>query len=309
MGKQYCVFWFPSIYHTFINERLQRFEVERIISDFGLEGAKLIVSIDYPHDKKNQEEDLQKARKDTSLIKHNLLFKVVKTNSGTKIFNDFELSYVDHTNNGMVVYLFEKPENYPDEEGIPSFEKALTTIFYHCAKSLFHNHEVQTDRDSGLVAYIPNSQFNTNTVHDKDNEAIKFFFEQYEKIFMDYAERASTNIAKRDAILAKFEGKINLSENDFNLSGYKSLIQHGRKDFKQWFQDDSHLSDVWQCKKDIGLWHLIINPKHKKRKKKREHYIDRHNKIASVLISKLKETPTDALVKTNYRNTRRLVIS
>lgn len=305
MEKEYCVFWFPSIYHTLINERLQRFEVEKNISDFGPDAAKLSVSIDYPHNNKTLKADIEKARKDESLIKRCLHFEVFKTaKEGKKeqIFKSFDLSYVDHSNNGMVVYSYEKPQDYPSEEGIPLFKKALTTIFYHCAKLLFHNHEVQTDRDSGLVAYIPDlNKFNPQkSIHDPNNEAIKFFFEQYENIFIDYAEKASGYIAKRDAVLAKFEGKMYLSEDDFNLSGYKSLIQYGHRDFNRWYQDKSKLSEVNKCWKEILSWHLILNPSHRKRKRKRDYYIDRHNEIAKVLKPRLTTGPTNETIK-EYR--------
>lgn len=299
-GKGYCVFWFPGIYHTDINERLQRFEVEKNISDFGPDAAKLVVSIDYPHDSKDLKKAIEKARNDKSLIEKCLRFEVYKTTQEGEreyIFKGFNLTHVDHSNNGLVVYSYDKPQDYPSRKGIPPFEKALTTIFYHCAKSLFHNHEVQTDRDSGLVAYVPDlGKFDPNkSIHDKDNEAIKFFFEQYENIFKDYAERASGYIAKRDAILAKFEGKIGPSEEDFNLSGYKSLIQYGKNDFKQWYGYGDH-PDVKRCEKEVQSWHLIINPPYKK-KKKREYYIDRHNDIAKVLTRILKANPRDEIVK------------
>lgn len=52
MEGNYCVFWFPSVYHTLINKRLQRLEVERSISDFGSDVVKLKVSINYSYDKK-----------------------------------------------------------------------------------------------------------------------------------------------------------------------------------------------------------------------------------------------------------------
>ena len=299
--KKYCVFWFPSIYHTPINERFRRFEVETPITDFGSDVATLKVSIDYPHNKNTLTKDMEVARKDQTLIEKKLCFEVFKRGEAgnNRLFKIFELKHVNHSNNGMVVYSYEEPNDYPKGDGKPTFEKALTTIFYHCAKSLFHNHEVQTDRDSGLVAYIPDlTKFNPqNSIHEKDNEAIKFFLEQFETIFLDYAERASGFIRNRDALLAKFEGKISLSKDDNYLSGYKALTQYGWKDFRKWYEDPIHKPDVVRCKKDILSWQLIVKPAYKKRKKKREHYINRHNKIAEALIPILKENSTDDAIK------------
>lgn len=295
MDEKCCVFWFPSIYHNSINERLQRFEIEKPITDFN-SVAKLKVSIDYSHEGKNIEEDIKKARKDTKLIEKTLRFEVYKINdNGDKenIFSSFELKYVDHSNNGMVVYSYQEPDDYPKGENKPPFEKALKTIFYHCAKSLFHNHEVQTDRDSGLEAYIAESDFDPKQdIKKPDNKAIKYFLSQYEIIFMNYAERASRLIGERDAVLAKFEGKITLPDNGF-YSGYLTLTRHGWSDFSWWYEHTSDKQDVIRCQKDVQSWRLIINPPYKRRKRRLQHYFDRYEKIVSVLGEIVKNNPTD----------------
>ena len=300
-GKKYCVFWFPSIYHTPINERFRRFEVETPITDFGSDVATLKVSIDYPHNNNTLTKDIETARQDKKLIEQNLLFEVYRGHEGenNRLFDVFELEHVAHSNNGMVVYSYTEPDNYPKGDDKPSFERTLSTIFYHCAKSLFHNHEVQTDRDSGLVAYIPDlSRFDPQkSIRENDNEAIKFFLEQFETIFLDYAERASGFIRNRDALLAKFEGKISLSKDDNYLSGYKALTQYGWRDFRKWYDNPINKSDVIRCKKDILSWQLIIKPSYKKIKRRREHYINRHNKIAEELKLILSENSTDDTIK------------
>ena len=303
MEERYCVFWFPSIYHTPINERLKRFEVEKTITDFGSEVVKLKVSISYKYNKKKIVEEIQRAQSDENLVKSCLKFEVYKTNKdGQKenIFEDFHLEYKNHSNNGMVVYSYKEPQDYPKGEGIPSFEKALKTIFYHCAKSLFHNHEVQMDRDSGLEAFVPDSKFKPDNILEKNNKAITSFFEQYETIFIDYAERASVYIGQRDSIVTKFEGKLSLADNDTIPSGYRSLTLFGRRVFRQWYENPIHKLEVSRCKKDVLFWQVIIDPRYKKWKRRREHYIDRHNDIAEVLIPILEANTLDENVK-EYR--------
>lgn len=301
MEEHYCVFWFPSIYHTPINERLQRFEIESPITDFGQDVVRLKVSIDYSYSEKTLKADLEKARKDEFLIKKSLHFEVYKTNKENQkenIFKSFDLIYKDHSNNGMVVYSYLEPEDYPKNDNeIPSFNKALTTIFYHCAKSLFHNHEVQTDRDSGLIAYIPNSSFNPTSIREKDNDAIQFFLSQYETIFKNYAETASGLIRMRDAIVAKFEGKISLSDDKVGTSGYKALTQYGRRIFRLWYNDPLCQTEVYSCKKDILLSWLQIKPHYKKRKRRREYYLDRFIRVGEVTKTQLTKNPLDKTIK------------
>lgn len=303
MDEKYCVFWFPTIYHNQINERLQRFETEKSITDFG-SVARLKVSIAYPHAGNNYNlKDIEKARREKDLIKCPLQFEVYKVINNDKggdkknIFTSFELKYVDHSNNGMIVYSYKVPDDYPKGEGVLSFERALQTIFYHCAKSLFHNHEVQTDRDSGLEAYIADSEFNPKEdIRKDDNKAIQYFLSQYETLFMTYAENASGLIGVRDAVLAKFEGKITLSDNDFN-SGYVTLIQHGWGDFRRWYNNPSYFQDVERCKKDVQCFRLIINPPYKRRKRRFQHYFDRYKKIMSVLGPIVENNPTDEIIR------------
>lgn len=301
MEERYCVFWFPSIYHTSINERLQRFEIESPITDFGQDVVKLKVSIDYCYSEKTLKADLERAHEDEFLIKKSLHFEVYKTNIKNQqenVFNSFDLTYKDHSNNGMVVYSFQEPDNYPkNNKEIPSFDKALTTIFYHCAKSLFHNHEVQTDRDSGLTAYLPGPSFKPSSIREKDNEAILFFLSQYETIFMNYAETASDLIRRRDAIVAKFEGKISLSDDKIGTSGYKALTQFGRRHFRKWYDDPLCQTEVSCCKKDILLSWLQIKPHYKKRKRRREYYLNRLIKVGEATKTQLANNPQDKTIK------------
>ena len=303
MEERYCVFWFPSIYHTPINKRFKRFEAEKTITDFGSEVVKLKVSISYEYNKKKIVEEIQRAQTDENLIKSSLKFEVYKINKeGRKesIFENFQLEYKNHSNNGMVVYSYSEPHDYPKGEGIPSFEEALKTIFYHCAKSLFHNHEVQMERDSGLEAFVPDSEFKPDNILKKNNKAIKSFFEQYETILIDYAERASVYIGQRDSIVTKFEGKLSLANDSTIPSGYRSLTLFGRSFFRQWYEDPIHRLEVSRCKKDVLSWQMIIYPRYKKWKRRREHYINRHNDIAKVLIPILEANPLDENVK-EYR--------
>ena len=301
MEGNYCVFWFPSVYHTSINKRHQRFEVEKSISDFGSDVVKLTVSINYSYDEKSLEDALKKARQDKSIIKNNLHFEVYKTNNGKKeaIFTNFDLIYKDHSNNGMVVYYYQKPSNYPKADNIPPFERALQTIFYHCAKLLFHDHEVQMDRDSGLVAYIAGPAFDPKNIRKPDNNAIKFFFSQYETIFMDYAETVSERIRRRDAIVTKFEGETLISDNMSGFSGYKALTQFGRREFISWYNDKNNSSEVLRCKKDMLSSWLVISPHYTMRKRSRDYYLDRIIRIGNIVKSRLKKNAKDEIIKEN----------
>lgn len=293
--EKYCVFWYPTPHYLSLNARLKRFKVETIVSDFGVDVCKLQVSIE---SSKYLDEsgviNLEAAKKDPGLIENSLHFSVFDK-SGRLIFDKFTLKHENHSSNGMVVYEYQIPDNYPAEA--PSFEECLVTVFYHCAKSLFHDHEVQSDRDSGLRGWISaSSDFKPESIKEKDNPCLRFYLEQYEKILYNYAEEASQRIRERDAVIMKFEGRISPRDKKGGYFGYEDLLRYGKREFVRWYKDIDHQSELRQLQTDVLIWQLNIYPHFERPKKELKNYVDRFKLVKRWLLSKVKADPEDETV-------------
>ena len=285
-----CVFWMPTIWHSPIHTRLRRFDIEQNISDFGV-STILQVSIE----RKSENESVEEAQKDTELIKRpitiRLSWKVENGEDDCKTImkeatSEFVLKYKTHSQNGMVVYEYDIPANYPISIN-PDFNTFLKGICYHHVKSLFHDHEVHYDRDKGLIAYIPEPEqsFVANSIHDNDNDALRYFIKQYEDTFSNYARRLSEQIRIYKRIVVKINGQHN-QQNTINVvPGYTDLSTYGRTDFRQWYNDPNHLIEVKKMEKDVLKWSLKTNP-HKKRI---SHYLYTYTNRLDIINEKYEE--------------------
>lgn len=282
-----CVFWMPTIWHSPIHTRLRRLDIEQNISDFGVQTI-LRVSIE----RKSENESVEEAQKDTELIKRPITIRLSwkeKDNGETmmnEVSSEFMLKYKTHSQNGMVVYEYEIPANYPTSIN-PDFNTFLKGICYHHVKSLFHDHEVHYDRDKGLMAYIPEPKqsFDAYSIYDNDNCALKYFIKQYEDTFSNYARRLSEQIRIYKGIVVKINGQ-HSQQNTINVvPGYKDLSTYGRTDFWQWYNDPNNLIEVKKMEKDVLKWSLKTNP----HKKKISHYLYTYSERLGNIKDKYKE--------------------
>lgn len=286
-----CVFWYPTIYHSLINDRFRHFERESVISDFG-SPAIIKVKINCKYHSANND-DVLEARQDSDLIESPIIIGVYKKNEDEtleKIFSDIILEYCIHSNNGMVVYQYTKPDDYPSQNA-PEFNRFLSTVCYHNAKTLFHEHEVQRDRDSGLIAYIPSEMdsFNQDCIKQDNNKVLLYFLKQYGEFLSGYAEQASSRIRKFEDVAMKFQERVSVQDDNGGVFGYNDLLDFGIFEFIRWHKDPTHKKEVWQCKRDVLNWDFKVNP-HKSRTSRRwNSYYKRIKRIKGVL----KQNPTD----------------
>lgn len=263
-----CVFWYPVKNEIPFNDRFRCFETEQLISDFGSLETYLKISITH------WETSIEEARLDGNLIERTIIVECYKKESNgekSPIFTTFTLEHKSHSRNGMVVYEYEEPKNYP--QGGVAFEKFLTGVCYHHVKSLFHNHEVQSDRDNGLVAYLAEGNFDINSITYVNNDVIRYYIKQYESIFLKYAEIISKRLQVYDAI-------------ELKINKYKYLVLYGWKDFWRWFSDPKHQDEVETLKKDILKWSLFLNP-HNKISRNLNSYVKRIKQINKSIIKQI----------------------
>ncbi len=312
MGR--CVFWYPVIYHSPLNERFRRFETEQCVSDFGSATAFLKISIL----KKKNEASIKDAQKDCKLIERPITIECYKKESDgtqTPIFTSFKLTYKNHSRNGMVVYEYDEPKDYPKEKATRPFEEFFKEVCYHHVKSLFHNHEVQSDRDSGLKAYIAQGDFDINSIKDNNNEALCYYLKQYESVFSEYAEMISGRLEKHDAINLKFKDRLGLRDDSGGMQSYVDLVQYGWKEFKQWYNDPQKKDEVKTLKKDILKYSLLLHPHKNKISYELKSYgerlkiiLDRNGKKENVKpeVKELEKSKIDAINEYYQRQVKRL---
>lgn len=277
-----CVFWYPTIYHSLINERIRRFVAETSISDFG-SPAILRVSLEYPYEKnENVNLEIEQARENQELITYSIdikVYKISKNGGEENIFSEFSLKHKNHSRNGLVVYEYEKPTDYPSQDA-PEFTRFLTTVCYHYAKTLFHDHEVQSDRDSGLFAYIPNdSSFDYRCIKSNNNDVLLYYLRQYDELLAKYAEEVSTLIRDYDDVISKFEARVGQQDKNGGIYGYNDLVDFGLLEFVRWCNNPNHKADLDRCIKDVLNWDIIIHPRKSFVRKRRKAYFNRMRKI------------------------------
>ena len=300
-----CVFWYPTIYHSLINERLRRFVAETSISDFG-SSAILRVVLTYPYDKKeNVNLEIERAREVQDLITNSIdvrVYKMCENGREEDIFSGFSLKYKHHSRNGMVVYEYEKPTDYPSQNA-PEFTRFLTTVCYHYAKTLFHDHEVQSDRDSGLFAYIPNdTSFDYRCIQSDNNEVLLYYLHQYDELLDKYAEEVSTLIRDYDDIISKFEVRVGQQDTNGGVYGYNDLVDFGLLEFIRWCNNPSHKADLDRCIKDVLNWNIIIHPRKSCIRRRRKAYFNKMAKILQAFKEMEKNTgKVDMLLYKKYQ--------
>lgn len=254
---KYCAFWYPTIYHTSLKKQKRRDNVEVIISDFGKPDTKLKIKLE-----KGNKEDLSD---------HRLIFSV-EDEEGSLLFSAFELICEKTLNNGIVIYRYDSPNNYPINAP-KKFEECLDSVFYHHAKAIFHNHEVQAERDCAIKAALNiSSDFDSeDQIKETTNKVIFHYLCQFEDIFRNYAEKLSGYIKKRDALILRFEGETETSEEIASNVGYKELIAYGSSSFKKWFKKASR-EELNNVRKDAYRYSRYLKSKRKFRKKKISYY-------------------------------------
>lgn len=183
--KRYCAFWYPTIFH-------QTSQIEPIkgrpvcgvdISDNAESSFRLFLDV-----------------KETE--KGNLIFETYNKAAGTneKInAKTLVLTLEQRSNNGFSIYSYENEE-------VDFNHYLYKNVFYHHAKSLHHQHEVNPDSDSSLTAVaIDDKSFQPQHILEHDNIVIQNYLLQYEVLFGEiYAKEISKRNHKYDKYLKTF---------------------------------------------------------------------------------------------------------
>lgn len=229
MSENYCVFWYPTIFHQ---EKVHRASNDcssftEVSDNDTAKGFYLKVD-------------------EKPVTNHSGCFSLLftlsddsKGNPKAKVIN-CEFSYHSHTRNGFVTYTYNREElkrNYwdtflssenerrkaiedlkvrlhdrikkkygavktppPDELIKDYLIDRILISFYHHAKGFYHEHEVQSQSDGKLKAYYYSKEYRDGhrdyltappTLSIKNNEVINWYLDQYEEQFIGYAEEIS----------------------------------------------------------------------------------------------------------------------
>lgn len=218
-GDYYVVYWYPTIFHR----KKQR------LWNANLNFEDISDESDFPLKVKKEEigEDL----------KYTLLF----TDTGKEI--SFCLTHEGNRRNGFTIYKYDRVKLRKDlkeaikesvvnaiQKGKISFstegyldvaldkyrdaalDKYIDKIFiscYHCAKDLYHRHEIQNSSDGRLKAYLKDpitKKYLTvkPDISKPNHDAIRFFIEQYESLFCDYAHNISDKYSEIKLTLSSY---------------------------------------------------------------------------------------------------------
>lgn len=220
----YCVFWFPTIFHREKEHRNEGLVISQDISDGSINHLYLTVD-EAVSCQNNNEYDIvfylsKKHYQNINLIKHDsgcLKFRFVYENHSRNGFvvysyNRKELvnkywefvdnSDIENVKNHLADMLI-KQEGVEDPSEYEIKEYAIDRLFlncYHFAKNIYHEHEVQCDSDGRLEAYFYDIDKKGNhriyltkrpNISIKNNDAINWYINQFEKQFITYAKDVS----------------------------------------------------------------------------------------------------------------------
>lgn len=160
MSKCYAVLWIPTVNHLKIN-------FEEPHND-GIKIADISDIIGRPFKIK-----IQTNGKNIDILTQN------EIESDT--FDSFiTLHFEKFSHNGMIKYSFE-PKFFEDGE-FGFDDESFPGVVYHIIKEFYHIHEFHEDEtDSSLLPYLSKKDIN---ISEPDNEAIKHYLENYEKIIL-----------------------------------------------------------------------------------------------------------------------------
>lgn len=185
--KRYCAFWFPTIFHqTGLNVFNSRHSVTGIdISDY-VKKSSFRLFLDVNEDKNG-----------------NIVFSTYTKSTDSKPIDSkviLRLQRESFSNNGFAVYSYE-------DEKVDFKDYLFSSVLYHHAKSLHHNHEVKHDSDSGLTAISDSDiSFLPYDIFRQNNVILLQYIKQYEILFAEhYAYILSEKSRFYDKVISAFE--------------------------------------------------------------------------------------------------------
>lgn len=124
----------------------------------------------------------------------------LSSDKSRNIIHKLILQLEGQSNNGFAVY------SYDDDD--VNFDDCLySCVFYHHAKSIYHEHEINHDSDAGLKALSSNViPFVPEDIFHQDNSILQYYITQYEILFTKhYANELSGKNMFYDKVIRTFD--------------------------------------------------------------------------------------------------------
>ena len=178
-NKEYCVFWYPTIYH--ISLKYKATNKRPIIKG---------------EDISDKADGVFKRFLDITLDNEDLIIETYSLAVDKESHIDsiqFKLTQEKSSNNGFVLYSYDISDYKASKEArdiafCKKFNRLLQNVFYHHAKSFYHDHEINHSADSGLSAYLCTDECDIFSIN---NPPLMDFLTQFNESFIRYAEDVS----------------------------------------------------------------------------------------------------------------------
>lgn len=210
--QYYCVYWYPTIFHKqrkskthqipekFIDDKSPLYSLSISVNENENNGD-LTFNIRF-YEGKVSEEDKQKTAIKEIVVKYTACHTLM--HDCFVIYSYQREKLVDDVKN-VLRYFYQKAIHQNEEDSaIEVLDKKANEFvdrvflnFYHQAKGLYHEHEVQKESDGRLQAYFYNEKENSYVKQEpnidlRNHEAIIYYLDQYEQLFSTYAQQVST---------------------------------------------------------------------------------------------------------------------
>ena len=210
--QYYCVYWYPTIFHKqrkskthqipekFIDDQSPLYSLSISVNENENNGD-LTFNIWF-YDGKVSEENKQRTAVKEIEVKYTACHTLM--HDCFVIYSYQREKFVDDVKN-VLGYFYNKAIHHNETDSAVEvlYKKANEFVdriflnFYHQAKGLYHEHEVQKESDGRLHAYFYNEKENSYVIQEpnidlRNHEAIICYLDQYEQLFSTYAQQVST---------------------------------------------------------------------------------------------------------------------
>ena len=194
----YIVFWYPTIFHEIFREIDKDKSIEG--SCVNKDGFRIKQRFDNYCVKENDIDDgspegasMRKKENDNG----DLEYWLKKKSDGSEL--NFSLKYIKSNCTGFAVYSYDKEleseiKNFYGSNVSDAEIEVIFNLCYHYAKDIYHEHEVQKGSDYRLKPFYKKDGVSLDdipNIYELNNEALSYFTEQYENIFVGYARMLS----------------------------------------------------------------------------------------------------------------------
>ena len=226
----YIVFWYPTIFHEIFREIDKDKSIEG--SCVNKDGFRIKQRFDNYCVKENDIDDgspegasLRKKENDNG----DLEYWLKKKSDGSEL--NFSLKYIKSNCTGFAVYSYDKEleseiKNFYGSNVSDAEIEVIFNLCYHYAKDIYHEHEVQKGSDYRLKPFYKKDGVSLDdipNIYELNNEALSYFTEQYENIFVGYARMLSKKYSLFLESFSAFQELVEM-DNDSRESRWKETL-------------------------------------------------------------------------------------